>query len=112
AAHDEAVRDAVAPQVVHRRLADLVFGQLGDEVALQSVVRERDGDVGLAAAEDDVEALRLRKPLEARRREPEHDFAEGDDFHGWVNAWACRKKWMVWLRQNVSSFHPESRLAG
>jgi hypothetical protein len=42
--------DAVAAEVVDGGLPDLVLGELRDEVAVEAVLRERGGDVGLAAA--------------------------------------------------------------
>ena len=79
AARDEPRVDAVAAQVVERRLADGVVGQPGHEAGVVPEVGEADRDVGFAAAVGDVELAGLDEALKARRREPEHDFAEGDD---------------------------------
>ena len=72
---------AVAAQGVHRRLADGVGGQLGDVGGVQAVVGQGDGHVGLAAAEGELQVVGLDKALIVVGLEPDHQLAEGNDFH-------------------------------
>src|SRR5207302_10612866 len=45
--------------------------------------RDRDGDVGLAAAVGHFEIRRVAETIKARRCEPEHDFTKGNEVcHG------------------------------
>jgi hypothetical protein len=66
--------------MIDRALADLVLRQPGDEVRLESISSECRRDVPLSPAEIDVQRIRLDEALKSRRRKPEHDLAEGDDF--------------------------------
>ena len=55
-----------------------VVGQGADESRFAAEVGQRDGDIGLAAAESGFEARRLQQALVGRRFQPQHDFAKTD----------------------------------
>ena len=65
---------AILAQRVHRRLADLMFRELRDEIGIVAIVGARNGYVGLAAAVDDVERIGLNETRIAGRRKTQHDF--------------------------------------
>ena len=67
AAGDHAGIDAVAAQAVDSGLADGMCGQLGDESSIQAVVCQRDCNVGLAAAEAELQAVSLNETLIVER---------------------------------------------
>ena len=56
-----------------------VVRQAGDEFALQAVVGQRYGDVGLASAVAGAEEVRLVETQVVGRRETQHDLPEGND---------------------------------
>ena len=47
----------------------------------QAVVGQGDGHVGLAAAEGELQVVRLDKALVVVGLEPDHQLTEGNDFH-------------------------------
>ena len=80
AAHDAGGVHAEAAQFADRGIGDGVgVGQHGDVGGRQAELRHGDGDVRLAASEGGDELRTLHKALQARRREAEHDFTEGND---------------------------------
>ena len=81
AADDHGGVYAVAAQGVDRGLADGVGGQLGHIGGIQTVVGQRDGHVGLAAAEGELQVIGLDKTLIVIGLEPDHQLAEGNNFH-------------------------------
>src|SRR5699024_273163 len=72
---------AVPAQGVDRRLAGGVGGQLGDEHGVSAVVGQGHGHVGLAAAEAELQVVGLDKALVVVGLEPDHQLAEGNNFH-------------------------------
>jgi len=66
-------------QVVDAGVGHPVVRQAGDEFALQAVVGQRYGDVGLASAVAGAEEVRLVETQVVGRREPQHDLPEGND---------------------------------
>ena len=72
---------AVAAQGVDGRLADGVGRQLGHIGGVQAVVGQGDGHVGLAAAEGELQVISLDKTLVVIGLEPDHQLAEGNNFH-------------------------------
>ena len=80
AAAQDGVRPyAVAAQVVDAGVGHPVVRQAGDEFALQAVVGQRYGDVGLASAVAGAEEVRLVETQVVGRRETQHDLPEGND---------------------------------
>ena len=81
-APDDVLRlDAEAPHRVPRRLAQRVRWKLRHERGIQPEVRERDGDVGLAARVGRLEAFRLDETGVSLGVEAHHDLAKRHDFH-------------------------------
>ena len=79
AAHDVRRVHAEAAQFADRRIGDgILIRQRGDERGRKPEHRQRDGDVGLSSAECGHELRALQKPLESRRRQPQHDLPEGN----------------------------------
>ena len=81
AADDHAGVHAVAAQGVDSRLADGVRRQLSDESGVHAVVRQRNGNVGFAAAKGEFEVVSPYETLVVVRLETDHQFAESYDFH-------------------------------
>ncbi len=73
--------DTVAAQAVDGRLANGMGGQLGDEGSVHTVVRQRHGNVGLAAAEGELQVGSLDKALVVVGLQTDHQFAKSNDFH-------------------------------
>ena len=66
-----------APQFADNCIGHRVLlRQDGDESSGQAELRNGDRDVGLAASEGRDKLRCLQYPLNARRRQPQHDFAE------------------------------------
>ena len=59
-------------------------GQLGHEDGVGAIVGQRDGNVGLAAAEGELEVVGLNETLIVVGLQADHQFAEGYDFHSFV----------------------------
>ena len=78
---DHAGVNAVAAQAVDSGLTDGVCGQLGDESCVQAVVGQRNSNVGLAAAEGELQTVSLDKALIVERLQTDHQFAKSNDFH-------------------------------
>ena len=81
AAQDFRRIDAEAAQSLDAGLGDVVLRQARDEGGLLAEERERNGDIGLAAAEGHFEDGGLVQAEIARRGQAQHDFSKGDDFH-------------------------------
>ena len=77
-AHDPIGPHALSLQRFERRIAEGACGETRDVVGPHAEVAERDGDVGLRAAEECLQRRRLEQPLLARRTEPELHLAERD----------------------------------
>ncbi len=82
AAGDLAGVNAVAAQAVHSGLTDGMSGQLGNEGCIDAVVGQRNSNVGLAAAEAELQVVGLNKALIVERLQTDHQFAKSNDFHG------------------------------
>ena len=81
AADDHAGVHTVTAQAVDSGLANSVCGELGDESSIQAVVSQRNCNVGLAAAEGELQAVSLDKALVVERLQTNHQFAKSNDFH-------------------------------
>ena len=57
-------------------------GQLGNEGCVDAVVGQRNGNVGLAAAEAELQIVGLNEALIVERLQTDHQFAKSNDFHG------------------------------
>ncbi len=57
-------------------------GQLGNEGSVNAVVGQRNSNVGLAAAEGELQVVGLNKALVVERLQTDHQFAKSNDFHG------------------------------
>ena len=68
--------NAKAAQGVDRRLADGVAGQLGNIDGIQPVVGQRDGYIGLPAAEGGLQLVVLEEPIISIGGQTEHDLAK------------------------------------
>src|SRR5262249_38763805 len=73
--------DAFCPKRADGGVADGVFREPRDVVAIETELREADGDVRFAAPERRREDRRLKQPLEPGRAQAKHDLAERDGFH-------------------------------
>ena len=82
AAGDHAGVNTVTAQAVDGCLTDGVCGELGDESSVQTVVGQRNSNVGLAAAEAELQAVSLNETLIVERLQTDHQFAKSNDFHG------------------------------
>jgi hypothetical protein len=82
AAGDLAGVNAVAAQAVHSGLTDGMGGQLGNEGCVDAVVGQRNGNIGLAAAEAELQIVGLNEALIVERLQTDHQFAKSNDFHG------------------------------
>ena len=71
---------AVAPQAVHRRLADGVGRELGDVGHIHTVIGQGHRYVGFAAAEGEFHMVALDKALVVVGLQTQHQFTEGNDF--------------------------------
>ncbi len=92
---------AILAQEIAAGLAEVVVGQAGDVLGVETEIGQRDRHVALAAAVDHVEAIGLRKAQVVRRRQPHHDFAEGYDFgHGVLQ---MRE---FWVRKTILDYAP------
>ncbi|GAB3887480.1 hypothetical protein GCM10028825_18540 [Spirosoma agri] len=58
-----------------------MIGKAGDVGGFQTQLRQRDGYIGFSTAKMHGQRIGLYKPLNPRWTEPEHNFAESDDFH-------------------------------
>ena len=81
ATDDLAGADAVTAQSVHAGLTDDMGGQLGDEVHVDAVVRQRHRHVGLAAAVGVLEGISLHEAQMIVGLQADHDLTKGNDFH-------------------------------
>jgi len=81
-AGDLAGVNAVAAQAVHSGLTDGMSGQLGNEGCVDAVVGQRNSNVGLAAAEAELQVVGLNEALIVERLQTDHQFAKSNDFHG------------------------------
>ena len=81
AAGDHAGINAVAAQAVDSGLTDSVCGELGDEGCVQTVVGQRNSNVGLTAAEAELQAVSLNETLVVEGLQTNHQFAKSNDFH-------------------------------
>ena len=81
AADDLAGIHTVAAQGVDRALADGVRRQFGDERGVHAVVRQRNSNVGLAAAKGEFEMVSLYEAFVIVRLQTDHKLAKGYDFH-------------------------------
>ena len=81
AAGDHAGVNAVTAQAVDSGLTDCVCGELSNESCVQTVVGQRNSNVGLAAAEGELQAVSLNKALIVERLQTDHQFAKSNDFH-------------------------------
>jgi NAD(P)-dependent dehydrogenase (short-subunit alcohol dehydrogenase family) len=72
---------ALLAGAVRDHVAERVFRETGHPARRDTEPRGGNGDVELAAANVGVEAAGLLEPLEIRRSEPHHGFAEGDEIH-------------------------------
>ena len=81
AAGDHAGINAVAAQAVDSGLTDRVCGELGNEGCVQAVVGQRNSNVGLAAAEGELQAVSLNETLVVEGLQTDHQFAKSNDSH-------------------------------
>ena len=79
AANDHGGVNAVTPQGVDSSLADSMSGQLGNESSVQAVVSQRDGNVGFAAAEGELDVGSLNETLVVVGLQTQHQFAKGNN---------------------------------
>ena len=78
---DHAGVNAVAAQAVDSGLTDGVCGQLSDESCVQAVVGQRNSNVGLAAAEAELQVVGLNEALIVERLQTDHQLAKSNNFH-------------------------------
>src|SRR6266511_2678801 len=71
--------DPFGSQCADRRFSDCVRGESCDVAAFESELREAHRDIRFAAAKRRRQDGRLQEPLESRRAQAQHEFAEGDD---------------------------------
>ena len=81
AAGDHAGVNAVAAQAVDSGLTDGVSRELGDESCVQAVVSQRNSNVGLAAAEAELQVVGLNKTLVVEGLQTDHQFAKSNNSH-------------------------------
>ena len=76
------IRPIVKALEVHSGLTDGMSGQLGNEGCVDAVVGQRNSNVGLAAAEAELQVVGLNEALIVERLQTDHQFAKSNDFHG------------------------------
>ncbi len=81
AAQDRARIDAESAEPVDGGFRHIVLGQARDEGRLFAEISEGHGDIRLAAAEGHFQLGRLAEAQVTRRRQAQHNFSKGDDFH-------------------------------
>src|SRR5262249_11603713 len=75
-AYDARRIDAEPAQLGDASIGDRVLWKRGNVHGVHAQLRQRHGDIGLAAAEGRNKLRRLQKFLHPRRREAEHDLSE------------------------------------
>jgi len=78
---DHAGINAVAAQAVDSGLTDGVSRELGDESCIQAVVSQRNSNVGLAAAEAELQVVGLDKTLVVEGLQTDHQLAKSNNSH-------------------------------
>ena len=82
AADDVPGADAKAAQLIDGALGHVVVREAGDELGIEPVVGQGDGDIGLAAAVGEFEVGGLGEAQVAGGGQAHHDFAKGNDHRG------------------------------
>ena len=77
--HDARDVDADAREAPERAVADAVLRHDGDEGGMVSLVCQRERDIGLRTAVVHLELMGLLEAPMVGRRQPHHDFSEGQD---------------------------------
>src|SRR4029453_15856902 len=88
-----------------RRIANRMFGNTRHVIAVETKLRERHGDVGLAPAERGGRHRRLQEPFEPGGAEAQHDLTEGNDLRHKRASRAART--LPMMRRALSTIGPK-----